>query len=84
MLELIQIVGAILILVPFVAAQRGTMSAGSLAYLWLNLIGATTLAVLAAIGTDWGFLLLEAVWALVSAWSLIERGRGRPVRVIGH
>ncbi len=84
MLELIQIIGAILILVPFVASQRGVMSAGSLTYLWLNLLGATTLAVLAAIGNDWGFLLLEGVWAAVSAWTLIERARGRPARVVSH
>jgi len=84
MLELIQIIGAILILVPFVASQRGVMSAGSLTYLWLNLLGAMTLAVLAAIGNDWGFLLLEGVWAAVSAWTLIERARGRPARVVSH
>jgi hypothetical protein len=40
------------------------------AYLTLNLVGAGVLSVVAAIDSDWGFLLLEGVWTLVSAWSL--------------
>lgn len=67
----IQIAGAILILIAFIAAQRGVMSPRSLVYLWLNLIGSAALAVLAAIDSDWGFLLLEGVWAVVSAWGLV-------------
>ena len=39
--------------------------------LTLNLIGSAILAVLAAHEHQWGFLLLEASWAAVSAWSLI-------------
>ena len=35
----IQILGAILILTAFVAAQRGVMSPRAAVYLWLNLIG---------------------------------------------
>jgi hypothetical protein len=33
--------------------------------------------VLAAMDSDWGFLLLEGVWAIVSAWALLELARGR-------
>ena len=39
-------------------------------YLVLNLIGSAILAVLAWYESQLGFLLLEVVWALVSAWSL--------------
>ena len=45
----------------------------SLAYLVLNLVGAIVLAVDAALGRQWGFLLLEGVWAAVSALSLVRR-----------
>ena len=75
--DVIQIAGAILILTGFIAAQRGAMSPQGLPYLVLNLIGSAILAVLAAIHSDWGFLLLEGVWAIVSAWALIELARGR-------
>ena len=80
----IQIVGAVLILVGFIASQRGVMSPHSLSYLVLNLVGSAILAVLAAMHSDWGFLLLEGVWALVSGWALIELARGRQPADPGH
>ena len=71
--------GSLLVLTAFAAAQRGSLSTESRAYLALNLLGASVLAVLAAHEQQWGFLLLETVWALVSAWSLIQRlNRPRP------
>jgi hypothetical protein len=41
----------------------------------LNLAGATALAILAWREEQWGFLLLEGVWALVSAVALVTRVR---------
>jgi hypothetical protein len=38
----------------------------------LNLVGSIVLAVLAAMETQLGFLLLETVWAAVSAHSLVR------------
>jgi hypothetical protein len=43
----------------------------------LNLVGSTILAVLAWYEEQLGFLLLEGVWALVSAWSLWQVRRGQ-------
>jgi hypothetical protein len=68
--QVIQVLGSLLVLAGFAAAQRGLLSQTSRAYLGLNLIGSALLAVLAFYERQWGFLLLETVWALVSAWSL--------------
>ena len=73
MAELVQILASLLILVAFVAAQRGSLSQASHAYLVLNLAGSAVLAVLAAHERRLGFLLLEASWAVVSLMSLLKR-----------
>jgi len=76
--QLLQVAGAALILVAFIAAQRNRMSTHSVVYLTLNLVGSIVLTGVALHGRDWGFLLLEVVWAAVSAWGLWQRSRGRP------
>ena len=43
----------------------------------LNLLGSAVLTVLAWHEEQWGFLLLEAVWAAVSAWGLVQLARGQ-------
>ncbi|MFN8191334.1 MAG: hypothetical protein U0R78_13025 [Nocardioidaceae bacterium] len=70
-LQIIQLAGSVLILAAFLAAQLGRLTTGSLRYLVLNLVGSAVLAVLAAIGRDYGFLLLEGVWAVVSAVGVV-------------
>ena len=73
--QAIQILGAILILIAYAAGLTGRWSSDSLPYLWLNLVGAAILAVLAATSENWGFLLLEGVWTIVTAWTLATRRR---------
>ena len=68
--QLIQIVGALLILAAFAAVQFDRMQPDSRLYLALNLVGSAILAVLAVAAAQWGFVLLEGVWAIVSAWGL--------------
>jgi hypothetical protein len=70
--QVVQIVGALLILAAFAGAQFGWVDTQSRLYLVLNLVGSAVLAVLAWSDDQWGFLLLEGVWALVSAWSLLR------------
>jgi hypothetical protein len=77
MTQLVQILGSLLILAAFAAAQRGALSPDSRVYLALNLVGSAVLAVLAAHEQQWGFLLLESCWALVSGLGLVQRLRGR-------
>ena len=67
----IQIIGAVLVLAGFVLAQRGVLTHTCAAYLVLNLIGSAVLAGDALLQRQWGFLLLESVWAVVSAAGLV-------------
>lgn len=75
---MIQIVGALLILAAFVAVQLDRMQPHSRLYLTLNLVGSAILAVLAVLSSQWGFVLLEAVWTVVSAWGLLAALRPAP------
>jgi hypothetical protein len=78
--QLVQVLGSVLILVPFGLAQLGRLKARSQLYLALNLAGSAILAADAAIGSQWGFLLLEGAWAVVSliglARSHAQQGAG--------
>ncbi|HSS32786.1 MAG TPA: hypothetical protein VLL27_05850 [Solirubrobacterales bacterium] len=69
--QVIQIVGALLILAAFTAVQLERMRPDSRLYLALNLVGSAILAVLALSASQWGFVLLEGVWSVVSAWGLV-------------
>ena len=79
----VQIAGAIAVLVAFVLAQAGGLPLRSVLYLVLNLVGSAVLAVDAAFERQWGFVLLEGVWAIVSAWSLVTGRRAR-AEAAGH
>jgi hypothetical protein len=71
--QVVQIVGALLILAGFILSQRNLLDLNSYLYLILNLIGAAILAVLAFQDQRWGFVLLEGVWAMVALVGLIAR-----------
>jgi hypothetical protein len=73
--QVIQIIGALLVLTAYTAGQTGRWTPDDTPYLWFNMFGSAILAVLAAIGHNWGFLLLEGVWAIVTARSLIANAR---------
>jgi hypothetical protein len=75
--QLVQLLASLVVLVAFVAGQRGVLRPTSRTYLGLNLAGSAVLAILALQGRQWGFLLLESVWAVVSAWGLARHAAAR-------
>ena len=78
MTEVMQVVGAVFILIAFAAIQKGTLEPHALSYLVLNLVGGLVLGWVAVAEKDWGFLLIEIVWSVVSAWGLLQVLRGKP------
>jgi hypothetical protein len=71
MTQALQILGALMILVPFAFQQLGSLSTAAPAYLWPNILGSAVLAVTALSGEQWGFVLLEGCWAAVSVRGLL-------------
>lgn len=84
MSQFVQVVGSLLVLTGFALAQRGVLDQKSRSYLTLNLVGSAVLAVEAVLEQQWGFLLLEGVWAIVSGISLVGVLRGRPSSTSVH
>ena len=78
MLQVLQLVGALLVLAGYTLAQLGRWDPQSIPYLVVNLVGSAILAALALEERQWGFLLLEGVWALVSLAGLVGRLRPQP------
>jgi hypothetical protein len=68
---LLEVTGATLILVAFVLAQFRGLDRHGAPYLVLNLVGSAILTVSAVTHRQWGFLLLQSIWALVALWGLL-------------
>jgi len=70
MLQLISVLGALLILLPFAGSQLGRLSTASVSYQIMNLVGSALLTGVAVIERQAGFILLEGTWAIVSVVGL--------------
>jgi hypothetical protein len=65
--QVVQVVGALLIVGAYLAYARGRLRLDSVQFLGLNMLGAGILTVIAFIDELYGFLLLEFLWTWVSA-----------------
>lgn len=69
---ILEFIGALGILVPFALFQLGRMSQHHVAYLIANAFGAALLTVVAYITAQWGFVILQGVWAVAALVGILR------------
>lgn len=70
---IIGIIGMVCILLAFSMVQFKKWQASDLVYSWVNLLGSVLLVVYAVSGNAWPFIILNSVWAIVSALGILNK-----------
>jgi hypothetical protein len=76
LVQAISVLGALLILGAFAANLLQWMNTSNLWYSLLNFVGSAILLVVAVLDQQFGFILLEGAWGLVSLWGIIAALQG--------
>jgi hypothetical protein len=76
LVQAISVLGALLILGAFAANLLQWMNTSNLWYSLLNFVGSAILLVVAILDQQFGFILLEGAWGLVSLWGIIAALQG--------
>lgn len=84
MLQIISLLGALLILTPFAASQLGRLKTSSVSYQVMNMVGAGALTAVAILERQYGFILLEGVWTIMSVVGLIRIRSSRMTDMPAH
>jgi hypothetical protein len=74
--QVLQIVGAVLLLAAFGLAHYKRLDVAGPSYFVLNFVGSAALGVSALAESQWGFVMLETAWAAISARGLVAAVRG--------
>jgi NADH:ubiquinone oxidoreductase subunit 6 (subunit J) len=76
--QIVSLVGAVLILFGFAAQQLRRLDAATMTYQSLNFVGGACLWIAAAAARQYGFILLEGTWTIMSAYGVwrVMRVRG--------
>ena len=76
MYQTVSLFGAGLILLAYIANQRGWVGPKDRLYALTNLVGSLLLLWVALVDFRWGFIILEAAWAGASVPPLFRRPEG--------
>jgi hypothetical protein len=76
--QVLSVGGALIILAAYAANQGGLLDRTHRLYSALNFVGAAILTVIAYGAGQWGLVLLEGVWTLISVPRLILPPRRSP------
>ncbi len=72
--QAVSIAGALLILAAYAGNQFALLDRRDRLYNLMNLVGAAMLTAIAVQARQWGFVLLEGVWTVLSVPPLLRRG----------
>ncbi|MGH8015079.1 MAG: CBU_0592 family membrane protein [Candidatus Zixiibacteriota bacterium] len=70
--QVLSIGAAITILAAYAGLQLGYLDNKRPLFNWVNLIGAIILCIVAFRAAQWGFVILEATWGIISLWPLFR------------
>ena len=70
--QVVSLAGAAMILAAYVALQRGWLPREDRRYNALNFVGSALLTWVAVADRQWGFIVLEGSWALLSLPPLLR------------
>lgn len=76
-IQILSLIGAILILVAYTSNQMGRLALLTVRYQLLNFIGGAALFVTAVTEIQYGFMLMEGAWTIVSFLGLVNVLRKR-------
>jgi len=74
--QVLAMAGAVLILIAYAASQLGRMAPETGQYQLLNFFGAAALFAAAVAGRQYGFILLEGSWTILSLMGIVRLLRG--------
>ena len=70
--QFVSITGAVLILIAYTAHQLKRMNAHTVVYQVLNLLGGVCLCSTAVAAKQYGFILMEGAWSILSLVGLVK------------